>query len=156
MGTAAAEMAAGLPADAIVSDVGSSKSSVARALERALPGIIAIPAHPVAGTEHSGPDSGFAELFINRWCILTPPPDADPAAVEKLAIFALRGLSADWDSAEASDDEMLVNSLAMLLPLSPEEKQALLECATLAERRMLLDGLMEYALCGGDNEETIQ
>ena len=70
--------------------------------------------------------------------------------------IALRGLSADWDSAEASDDEMLVNSLAMLLPLSPEEKQALLECPTLLERRVLLDGLMEYALRGGDNEETIQ
>ena len=70
--------------------------------------------------------------------------------------IALRGLQADWDSAEASDDEMLVNSLAMLLPLAPEEKQALLECATLAERRVLLDGLLEYALHGGDNEETIQ
>jgi cyclohexadieny/prephenate dehydrogenase len=38
-----------------------------------------VPAHPVAGTEHSGPDSGFAELFINRWCILTPPEGTDPA-----------------------------------------------------------------------------
>ncbi|MBN8920557.1 MAG: prephenate dehydrogenase/arogenate dehydrogenase family protein, partial [Rhizobiales bacterium] len=46
-----------------------------------------VPAHPVAGTEYSGPDAGFAELFVNRWCILTPPPGADPAAVEKLATF---------------------------------------------------------------------
>ena len=46
-----------------------------------------VPAHPVAGTEHSGPDSGFAELFINRWCILTPPPGTDPKAVERLAAF---------------------------------------------------------------------
>lgn len=69
---------------------------------------------------------------------------------------ALRGLSTDWDSAEASDDETLVNSLAMLLPLAAEEKQALLECATLVDRRVLLDGLLEYALRGGDNEETIQ
>ena len=46
-----------------------------------------MPAHPVAGTEHSGPDSGFAELFINRWCILTPPEGTDPAAVEKLRAF---------------------------------------------------------------------
>ena len=46
-----------------------------------------VPAHPVAGTEHSGPDSGFAELFINRWCILTPPEGADADAVERLRAF---------------------------------------------------------------------
>jgi cyclohexadieny/prephenate dehydrogenase len=46
-----------------------------------------VPAHPVAGTEHSGPDSGFAELFINRWCILTPPEGTDPTAVEVLRAF---------------------------------------------------------------------
>jgi cyclohexadieny/prephenate dehydrogenase len=46
-----------------------------------------VPAHPVAGTEYSGPDAGFAELFINRWCILTPPEGADPTAVKNLAEF---------------------------------------------------------------------
>jgi cyclohexadieny/prephenate dehydrogenase len=46
-----------------------------------------VPAHPVAGTEHSGPDSGFPELFINRWCILTPPEGTDAQAVEKLRAF---------------------------------------------------------------------
>jgi cyclohexadieny/prephenate dehydrogenase len=46
-----------------------------------------VPAHPVAGTEHSGPDAGFAELFDNRWCILTPPKDTDADAVERLAAF---------------------------------------------------------------------
>jgi cyclohexadieny/prephenate dehydrogenase len=46
-----------------------------------------VPAHPVAGTENSGPDAGFAELFVNRWCILTPPAGADPAAAERLAAF---------------------------------------------------------------------
>src|SRR6185312_10551671 len=46
-----------------------------------------VPAHPVAGTEHSGPDAGFAELFEGRWCILTPPEGTDPRAVEKLAAF---------------------------------------------------------------------
>jgi len=46
-----------------------------------------VPAHPVAGTEHSGPDSGFPELFIDRWCILTPPEGTDAAAVEKLRAF---------------------------------------------------------------------
>ena len=71
---------------AIVSDVGSVKGSVLRDMAPHLPaGVHFVPAHPVAGTEHSGPDAGFAELFVNRWCILTPPPDADPAAVERLA-----------------------------------------------------------------------
>jgi cyclohexadieny/prephenate dehydrogenase len=51
------------------------------------PGVHFVPAHPVAGTEHSGPDAGFAELFIDRWCILTPPPAADPGAVERLSLF---------------------------------------------------------------------
>jgi cyclohexadieny/prephenate dehydrogenase len=46
-----------------------------------------VPGHPVAGTEYSGPDAGFAELFVNRWCILTPPKGTDKAAVEKLAAF---------------------------------------------------------------------
>ena len=50
-------------------------------------GVHFVPAHPVAGTEHSGPDSGFAELFINRWCILTPPEGTDAAAVAKLRAF---------------------------------------------------------------------
>jgi len=67
-----------------------------------------------------------------------------------------RGLSTDWDAAEASEAETLVNSLSMLLPFAPEEKQALLEATTLSERRVLLEGLLEYALHGGDNEETIQ
>ena len=72
---------------AIVSDVGSVKGVGARATwRRTCPtGVHFVPAHPVAGTEHSGPDAGFAELFVNRWCILTPPEGADAAAVEKLA-----------------------------------------------------------------------
>lgn len=69
----------------------------------------------------------------------------------------LRDLAADLATAEASDPEMLVNSLSMLLPLAPGEKQALLECMTLTQRRVLLEGLLEYALRGGGNdEETIQ
>ena len=93
---------------------------------------------------------------------LLTQPEEDPgfaraAFMARLArSMDLRGVGTDWTSAEASDDETLVNALAMLLPLSPEEKQALLECATLAGRRALLDGLMEYALRGGDNEEIIQ
>jgi len=50
-------------------------------------GVHFIPGHPIAGTEHSGPESGFAELFDGRWCVLTPPEGADPAAVDKLAAF---------------------------------------------------------------------
>jgi cyclohexadieny/prephenate dehydrogenase len=71
---------------AIVSDVGSVKQAVIRDLGPQIPeGVHLIPGHPVAGTEHSGPEAGFAELFEGRWCILTPPPGADAAAVEKLA-----------------------------------------------------------------------
>jgi cyclohexadieny/prephenate dehydrogenase len=84
MGEAAAELAAALSPDAMISDVGSCKVAVAEALARALPGHHIIPAHPVAGTENSGPDAGFASLFQRRWCIITPPAGADPALVDRL------------------------------------------------------------------------
>ena len=72
----------------IVSYVGSTKGSiVAQMAPHMPPGVHLIPAHPVAGTEHSGPDSGFPELFHGRWCILTPVPDTDPAAIETLSAF---------------------------------------------------------------------
>ena len=75
-----------LEAGTIVSDVGSVKHAVIDALAPVLPdGVNLVPAHPVAGTEHSGPDSGFAELFEGYWCILTPPPGADPEAVARVA-----------------------------------------------------------------------
>ena len=87
MGAAARDIAGAVPADAVISDVGSCKQSVAEALGEALPGYAIIPAHPVAGTENSGPDAGFATLFHKRWCIITPPADADPALVAKLTAF---------------------------------------------------------------------
>jgi cyclohexadieny/prephenate dehydrogenase len=87
MGSAAAEIAGHLRPGAIISDVGSSKQSVLEDLSAALPGLTVIPAHPVAGTEQSGPEAGFASLFENRWCILTPPDGADEASVEALADF---------------------------------------------------------------------
>ncbi|QKR99143.1 prephenate/arogenate dehydrogenase family protein [Sphingomonas sp. CL5.1] len=87
MGAVAREIAADLPAEAIVSDVGSSKESVAKALAEALPGAIIVPAHPVAGTERSGPEAGFASLFHGRWCIVTPLPGGDAAAAERVAEF---------------------------------------------------------------------
>jgi cyclohexadieny/prephenate dehydrogenase len=87
-GPVAEEIAPHLKAGAIVSDVGSVKGAVVRDMALYLPDQVHfIPAHPVAGTEHSGPDSGFAELFIDRWCILTPPEGADCHALEKLRAF---------------------------------------------------------------------
>ncbi len=87
MGFAAEAIRDALPEGAIISDVGSSKQSVAEALRTALPDHCIIPAHPVAGTEQSGPEAGFAELFEQRWCILTPPDDAPDDAVQSLAQF---------------------------------------------------------------------
>ncbi len=87
MEAAALDIADALRPDAIISDVGSSKQSVAEALSKALPNHTIIPAHPVAGTEQSGPEAGFASLFANRWCILTPHGDADAAKVALLSDF---------------------------------------------------------------------
>src|SRR6201995_1573441 len=87
-GPVAEEIAPHLKPGAIVSDVGSVKGAVVRDMAPHLPHQVHfIPAHPVSGTEHSGPDSGFAELFIDRWCILTPPEGADADAVERLRAF---------------------------------------------------------------------
>ena len=70
---------------AIVSDVGSVKMAVVRDLLPTLPeGVHFVPGHPIAGTEHSGPAAGFAELFQGRWCILTPLPGTDQGAVDKV------------------------------------------------------------------------
>ena len=83
-GALAKEIGPDLAPDAIVSDVGSVKGTVVRDMAPHLPkNVHFVPAHPVAGTEYSGPDAGLAELFVNRWCILTPPEGTDPAATEK-------------------------------------------------------------------------
>jgi cyclohexadieny/prephenate dehydrogenase len=87
-GELAREIGPALQPGAILTDVGSVKGAVVRDVaEHVPPGVHFIPGHPIAGTEQSGPESGFAELFINRWCILTPLPGADPEAVERLAAF---------------------------------------------------------------------
>jgi cyclohexadieny/prephenate dehydrogenase len=90
IGGAVAEAAAGLKRGAILSDVGSVKGAVAEAMVKAAPeGVFVIPGHPIAGTEQSGPDAGFATLFENRWAILCPLSD-DPdyrAAVATLTAF---------------------------------------------------------------------
>jgi cyclohexadieny/prephenate dehydrogenase len=87
-GAVTAEIGPHLKPGAIVSDVGSVKGAVVREMAPYIPaGVHFVPAHPVAGTEHSGPDSGFAELFINRWCILTPPEGVAAEATERLRAF---------------------------------------------------------------------
>jgi cyclohexadieny/prephenate dehydrogenase len=87
-GAVAAEIAPALKQGAIVTDVGSTKRSVIAQIEPHIPaGVHFIPGHPLAGTEKSGPDAGFADLFDNRWCIFTPLPGTDPEAFERLSAF---------------------------------------------------------------------
>ncbi len=82
----AAAIGPALAPGAVLTDVGSTKQSVIRDVGPFVPaGIHFVPAHPVAGTEYSGPDSGFTTLFEGRWTLLTPPPGTDEAAVEKVA-----------------------------------------------------------------------
>ena len=81
-------IAPALKPGAILTDVGSTKSSVIAQMAPEVPaGVHFIPGHPIAGTERSGPDAGFAELFEGRWCIRTPLPDTDPAALDLLSEF---------------------------------------------------------------------
>jgi cyclohexadieny/prephenate dehydrogenase len=87
MGEAARAIADAIPPDALISDVGSSKQAIAKALGEALPNHTIIPAHPVAGTENSGPDAGFASLFHNRWCIVTPPEKSNLVLLSELVEF---------------------------------------------------------------------
>jgi cyclohexadieny/prephenate dehydrogenase len=107
MGGVAREIAGALRAGALVSDVGSSKRSITSALTEALPGQPLIPAHPVAGTEHSGPDAGFATLFHHRWCILTPPSGTDAALVAALAEF-WRALGAMVEVMDAEHHDLVL------------------------------------------------
>jgi cyclohexadieny/prephenate dehydrogenase len=88
METIAREIAPYLEPGAIVSDVGSVKVSIIKAVAPHLPSTVHfVPSHPVAGTEQSGPEAGFSTLFYNRWSILTPPEGTNPKAVAKLASF---------------------------------------------------------------------
>jgi len=114
-GEVAKEIADHLQVGATISDVGSVKGSVLRDMGQYMPpGVHFIPAHPVAGTEFSGPDAGFAELFVNRWCILTPPDNADPEAVAKLNAF-WSGLGANVETMSA-DHHDLVLAITSHLP----------------------------------------
>ena len=88
VGAVAEAMGPHLTAGAIVSDVGSVKASVVAAVAPHLPqGVHFVPAHPVAGTEYSGPDAGFSTLFSGRWCILTPAEGTDPEATARVQRF---------------------------------------------------------------------
>lgn len=88
LGPVAAEIENALKPGAILTDVGSVKMAVIRDVGPHVPeGVHFIPGHPIAGTEQSGPEAGFAELFDNRWCILTPVPGTDRHATEKLTAF---------------------------------------------------------------------
>lgn len=107
MAEAAAAIAPGLKPDAIISDVGSSKAGVAEALARALPGHVVIPAHPVAGTENSGPAAGFATLFEGRWCIVTPGAGASEDAVAAVTAF-WQALGAKVETMDAAHHDMVL------------------------------------------------
>ncbi len=88
MGAVAERIAPALKKDAILTDVGSVKQAVIRDVAPHVPeGVHFIPGHPIAGTEQSGPDAGFAELFENRWCILTPLAGTDETALNRLIAF---------------------------------------------------------------------
>jgi len=111
-GAVAKEIGPHLKPGATLSDVGSVKSSVIRDMGAHLPKTVHfVPAHPVAGTEHSGPDAGFAELFDGRWCILTPPEGTDAEAVDRLAVFwRLIGAKVEIMSAEHHDLVLAITS----------------------------------------------
>ncbi|MGB3811168.1 MAG: prephenate/arogenate dehydrogenase family protein [Parvibaculum sp.] len=88
VGEVAAEIEPVLKKGAILTDVGSVKVAIFRDVGPHVPdGVHFIPGHPIAGTEESGPDAGFAELFDDRWCILTPLPGVDRDAVARLTAF---------------------------------------------------------------------
>jgi cyclohexadieny/prephenate dehydrogenase len=108
----AATIAPALRPGAIVTDVGSVKQVVIRDVLPLLPaGVHLVPGHPVAGTEHSGPEAGFAELFVDRWCILTPPPATDPAAVATItALWEKAGMRVVVMEPEHHDKVLAVTS----------------------------------------------
>jgi cyclohexadieny/prephenate dehydrogenase len=111
-GAVAAEIGPHLQPGAIVTDVGSVKGAIVRDCAPHIPaGVHFIPGHPIAGTENSGPESGFAELFDNRWCILTPLPEADQSAVDKLkALWIGMGSNVDTMDAEHHDLVLAITS----------------------------------------------
>ncbi len=111
-GTIAEEIAPNLKPGAIVTDVGSVKAAVIRDVGGKLPaGVHLVPGHPVAGTENSGPESGFAELFQGRHCILTPAPGTDPDAIRAIQdMWAAMGSKVEVMDAEHHDRVLAITS----------------------------------------------
>ncbi len=111
-GPIAEAMKPALKPGAIVTDVGSVKGAILRGVGPHIPdGVHLVPGHPVAGTEHSGPEAGFAELFQDRGCILTPPPDADPVAVDRIsALWRQAGMTVEIMDADHHDQVLAMTS----------------------------------------------
>ena len=114
MGAIAEEIGPHLAPGATLTDVGSVKRAVVEAVGPHVPeGVTFIPGHPLAGTEHSGPASGFAELFQNRWCLLLPAEDADPDKVDRLAaLWRAMGANVDFMDIDRHDLVLAVTSHA--------------------------------------------
>jgi cyclohexadieny/prephenate dehydrogenase len=111
-GSIAQQIASTLAPGAILTEVGSVKGAVIRDVAPHVPaGVHFIPGHPIAGTEHSGPEAGFAELFDNRWCILTPLPGTEPAAIDKLKrLWEAMGSHVELMNAEHHDLVLAITS----------------------------------------------
>ena len=108
MGPVMVEIAGALKLGATVTDVGSVKKDVIEKITPHLPeGVHFIAGHPLAGTEHSGPRSGFAELFDNRWCLLVPTEGSDPDAVARLRLF-WEGLGANVEEMDADHHDLVL------------------------------------------------
>ena len=108
MGQVAADMAVHLAPGATVTDVGSVKGEVITQVAPHLPdNVHFVPGHPIAGTEHSGPRSGFAELFENRWCLLVPPMGTDPAATARLRSL-WEGMGANVEEMDAAHHDLVL------------------------------------------------
>ena len=108
MGAVTEEIAPHLAPGATVTDVGSVKQAVIDAVGPHLPeGVHFIPGHPLAGTEHSGPYSGFATLFENRWWLLTPPEGSDPKAIDRLRALC-EGMGANVDTMEPGHHDLVL------------------------------------------------
>lgn len=105
-------IAPGLRSGAIVTDVGSAKvCTIADVVPHLPPGVHFVPGHPIAGTEHSGPEAGFAELFEGRFCLLTPPPGTDATAIERVTgLWRLAGMTVEMMSAEHHDRVLAITS----------------------------------------------
>lgn len=111
-GAIAAAIAPSLKPGAIVTDVGSVKAAAIKAVMPHMPdGTHFVPGHPIAGTENSGPESGFDTLFVGRWFLITPPPGTDQAAIDKVAeLWTRAGSNIDYLEPEHHDQVLAITS----------------------------------------------